>query len=429
MLLTGGVWRVAPLRGEMTQSFLRRVAARYGVGLRDLLAAIAEVGGLSNVTGQTRVDSEVYLNRQARDRVSQLCRVPEDHLRRALPAWAQEEPRKRFAAGPAAQFHHTAEKVVPWGPACPECSARSAGRAEGARLYLEPQQRVCVLHRRWLMQVPGTAGRVVELPAGGGQWVQAHRRHTRLLRRSSVAVEAFEVAAAVTASWWWKAWPREHVWPSRLRSLGSGRMDPEAWWVLARELVTYPETVALATLLADDGFRRCLTADARGHVPFRLADLPVLLSAVARCVGRLWYGEQLADETSGPLFAWAYQCVRPLRRTGWLCISVRESFRGDDGSHLLTEFAMSVCFDVAAGLAVGRWIVLLPLGAVWERRSRRSICTQRSAVTIKGACRSGRCSASTTSPGGPYGERWMASGRSLAGSIGAVSRGWILTSR
>ncbi|GAA0541125.1 hypothetical protein GCM10010390_48860 [Streptomyces mordarskii] len=316
MPLAAGVWRVAPLQGEMTQSFLSRVAARYGVGLRDLLAAIAEVGGLSNITGQTRLDSEVYLNRQARDRVSRLCRVPERHLRRALPAWTQEEPRRRFAAGPAAQFHHTAEKVVPWGPACPECTARSAGRAEGARLYLEPQQRVCALHRRWLMQVPGTAGRVVRLPAGGEPWVQAQRRHARLLRRSSVAVEAFDVAATVAASWWWQAWPLEHVWPSRLRSLGSGRIDPEVWRVLARELVTYPETVALATLLADDGFRQRLIADARGHAPYRLADLPVLLSAVARCVGRPWYREQLADETSGPLFAWAYQCVRPPRRSG-----------------------------------------------------------------------------------------------------------------
>ncbi|CAL9670002.1 hypothetical protein SUDANB145_07365 (plasmid) [Streptomyces sp. enrichment culture] len=60
------------------------------------------------------------------------------------------------------------------------------------------------------------------------------------------------------------------------------------WRVLARELVTYPETVALATLLANDGFQQCLITDARGHAPYRLADLPVLLSAVARCVGRPW---------------------------------------------------------------------------------------------------------------------------------------------
>jgi hypothetical protein len=30
----------------------------------------------------------------------------------------------------------------------------------------------------------------------------------------------------------------------------------------------------------------------------------------------------------------------------WLCISVRESFRGDCGSRLLSEFVVSVCFDV-----------------------------------------------------------------------------------
>lgn len=314
--LTGGVWRAPPLRGEMTQSFLNRLAARYGMELRDLLAVIADVGGLSNVTGRAWPDSEVYLNQQGRDRVSQLCRVPELHLRQALPAWVQEEPRKRVTAGPAAQFHRTAEKVLPWGPACPECAGRSTGRAGEARLYLEPQQRVCALHHRWLMQVPGTVGRLVRLPAGGEQWVQAQRLHTRLLRRSSVGAQAFEVAQAVTASWWWQGEPREHLWPSRLRGLGSAQMDQETWRVVARELVTYPETVALATLLVDDRFRERLVAEARGHVPFRLADLPTLLSAVASCVKRPWCGEQLADETSGPLFAWAYQCVRPPRCTG-----------------------------------------------------------------------------------------------------------------
>ncbi|MEV6668548.1 TniQ family protein [Streptomyces nigra] len=120
----GGVLRVGPLQGEMTQSFLIRLAARYGMALRDLLTVIVDVGGLPNVMGRARPDSEVYLNQGARDRVAQLCRVPQDHLLRALPAWAQEEPRRRFATGPAAQFHHTAEKVRRWGPACPACTAR-----------------------------------------------------------------------------------------------------------------------------------------------------------------------------------------------------------------------------------------------------------------------------------------------------------------
>ncbi|MFE4758247.1 Helicase associated domain protein [Streptomyces mirabilis] len=308
-MLPSGVLRVGPLQGEMTQSFLMRLAARYGMAFRDLLSAIVDVDGLPNVMGRARPDSEIYLNQEARDRVAQLCRVPQDHLLRALPAWAQEEPRRRFATGPAAQFHHTAEKVRRWGPACPGCMARRTGMREAARLYPGPQERVCLPHRRWLMQIPGTVGRVVDL-AGGGQVLEARRRHVRLLRRTALAADAFEVAQAVTASWWWQTWPREHVWPARLRSLDSEGLDQDAWRAVSRELVTYPETVALATLLASDGFRRRLVAEIQGHVPFRLADLPTLLTAVAGCVMRPWCAEQLAQETSGPLFAWAYQCVR-----------------------------------------------------------------------------------------------------------------------
>ncbi|MFJ2565706.1 Helicase associated domain protein [Streptomyces sp. NPDC087568] len=306
---SSGVLRVGPLQGEMTQSFLIRLAARYGMAFRDLLAAIVDVGGLPNVMGRARPDSEIYLNQEARDRVAQLCRVPQDDLLRALPAWAQEEPRRRFATGPAAQFHHTAEKVRRWGPACPACTTRRTGRPEAARLYLGPEQRVCLPHRRWLMQIPGTVGRVVDL-AGSGQMLEARHHHVRLLRRSARAADAFEVAQAVTASWWWQTWPREHVWPARLRSLDSDGLGQDAWQVVARELVTYPETVALATLLAGDDFRRRVVAEAQDHVPFRLADLPTLLTAVAGCMRRPWYVEQLAQETSGPLFAWAYQCVR-----------------------------------------------------------------------------------------------------------------------
>ncbi|MBI0375703.1 Helicase associated domain protein [Streptomyces albiflaviniger] len=293
----------------MAQSFLIRLAACYGMAFRDLLTAILDVGGLPNVMDRARPDSEIYLNQEARARVAQLCRVPQDHLLQALPAWAQEEPRRRFAKGPAAQFHHTAEKVRRWGPACPACTARRTGRREAARLYLGPEQRVCLPHHRWLMQIPGTVGRVVNL-AGSGQVLEARHHHVRLLCRSARAADAFEAVQAVTASWWWQTWPREHVWPARLRSLDSDGLDQDAWQVVARELVTCPEAVAVAALLAGDDFRRRVVAEAQGHVPFRLADLPTLLRAVADCVRRPWYVEQPAQETSGPLFAWAYQCVR-----------------------------------------------------------------------------------------------------------------------
>lgn len=311
MVLGAGVWRVAPVPGEMTQSFLVRVAARYSMGFRELLSAVAEVGGLSNVMGRGRPDSEVYLSGEARDRVAVLCRVAPDHLHRALPAWAQEEPRRRFATGPAAQFHHTPEMVLPWGPACPGCAVRWTGRAEGVRLYLKPGQRVCGLHGWWLMQVPGTAGCAVALPEVE-LWVQAQKRHRRLLRRGAV-VGAFGVAEAVTASWWQGMWPREQLWPARLRALWDGKAEWATWQVAAREAVTYPETVALAALLSNEGFRCRVVAEARGRVPFRLADLPSLPVAAAHCLRRPWLAEELAVQTSGPLFAWAYQCVRAHR--------------------------------------------------------------------------------------------------------------------
>jgi hypothetical protein len=162
------------------------------------------------------------------------------------------------------------------------------------------------------MQVPGTAGCAVALPAGE-PWVQAHKRHRKLLRRGAAAVGAFEVAQAVTASWWQRSWSREQLWPARLRALWESRMEWETWQVVAREAVTYPETVALAGLLADGGFRRRVVAEARGGVPFRLADLPSLPVAVARCLQRPWLAEELAAQTSGPLFTWAHQWVRAHR--------------------------------------------------------------------------------------------------------------------
>ena len=64
----------------------------------------------------------------------------------------------------------------------------------------------------------------------------------------------------------------------------------------------------LAALLADADVRRRVAAG--GRVPFRLGDVPELLGAVAGGLGRAWMVEGLAQQTSGPLSAWAYQCVR-----------------------------------------------------------------------------------------------------------------------
>lgn len=214
LLLAAGAFRVAPLRGEMTLSFLGRVAARYGLAVRSLLSAVTEVVGQQNVVGVLKADSEVFLNAAARERVAGLCRVRQEDLRRALPAWEQEEPQGRCGEGPTAWLHAGVETVAAWGPVCPGCVAARTGQAVSARCYLAAHQWVCPRHGYWLMAVPGSGGRVVGL-AGCPEVAQAQGDHRRLLRRSLVGGEAFEVAEAVTAWWWTQNWPET---PSAFRT-------------------------------------------------------------------------------------------------------------------------------------------------------------------------------------------------------------------
>ncbi|MFC9792722.1 Helicase associated domain protein [Streptomyces sp. NPDC127584] len=306
----GAAGRIAPLSGELTLSFLHRVAARYHLGIREVLAAVTDVGGLQNLTGMLYPDSEIHLNAQARERVAALCRVPQHVLEEALPAWRREEPCGKYGSGPVGRLMRGEEVVAPWGPACPACTAARTGREMPARRYLAPEDRVCARHRYWLLYLPGTSG----LPVPVGPWpevVAAQRRHVRLLRRSPTGAQAFEVARAITGSWWEQPWPdEEHLWPARLEATQSTGADPVWWKVAARDLITYPETVALARLLASRPLRHRTVAESGGHLPYRLGELPTLLTEVAHELQRPWLAHRLATVTYGPLFTWAHSCVR-----------------------------------------------------------------------------------------------------------------------
>jgi hypothetical protein len=293
----------------MTLSFLGRIADRYGLTVPSLLSAVTEVAGQQGVAGALRGDSEVFLNASARDRVAALCRVPQAGLHHALPAWTREEPLGPSEERPAARLHNGVETVAAWGPACPGCVAARTGRITPARAYLAAHQRVCPRHQYWLMSVPGSGGRVVGL-AECPEVVQAQEDHRRLLRHSSIAGPAFEVAEAVTAWWWAQKWPEERLWPVRLNAVMPAGEDPQRWRILARDLVTYPETVALATLLASRAWRLRVAADGGGHLPYRLADVPCVPSELGHRLRRPWLTERLAACTHGPLFAWTYQCIR-----------------------------------------------------------------------------------------------------------------------
>ncbi|WP_078627037.1 Helicase associated domain protein [Streptomyces exfoliatus] len=309
-MVVGAAGRVAPLPGELTLSFLTRLAARYHLTIRDLLAAVTDVGGLQNLTGMLYPDSEIHLNAQACARVATLCRVPLQVLERALPAWRREEPCGKYGAGPVGRLMRGEEAVAPWGPACPACTAVRTGRLVSARRYLAPEERVCARHRYWLLYVPGGSGMPAPLRRCP-EVIDAQRWHVRLLRRSPAGRQAFEVARAITGFWWDQTWPHEeHLWPARLEATRPHDADPGWWKVAARDLITYPETVALAHLMTNHTLQQHTVSESRRHLPYRLGELPGLLADIGDQLGRPWLAHRLAAVTHGPLFTWAHSCVR-----------------------------------------------------------------------------------------------------------------------
>ncbi|MFF4732923.1 Helicase associated domain protein [Streptomyces mirabilis] len=307
----GAAGRVAPLHGELTLSFLSRIAARYHLGIRELLSAVTEADGRQNISGMLYPDSEIHLNTPARARVCGLSRVDEETLTRALPAWTREEPcgRGRGRTGPTGRLTRGEVAVGSWGPACPGCTAARTGRHAPARRYLAPEQRVCARHRYWLLYAPGTSGLPVPL-AGCPEVIAAHRRHVRLLEHSPTAAQAFEVARAVTGSWWEQPWPgSERLWPARLAATCPTGADPGWWRVVARDLASYPETIAVAAVLASRHWQQQTLAHTRGHLPHRLGEVPALLAELAGRLQRPWIASHLAATGHGPLFTWVHSCV------------------------------------------------------------------------------------------------------------------------
>ncbi|OUC93014.1 Helicase associated domain protein [Streptomyces swartbergensis] len=306
-----GPVRLAPLQGETNLSYLDRLADRYRLGVRDLVPALLQVGG--GLFKGYRTDGEIYLNAEARARISAFSRVPEDVLGRALPAWAAQEPLAPEGVGAAGRFRFGA--VVPAaGEGCRLCTAARTGRTKPARVYLQPHTRICLRHRRWMLGTHWIDGAPADTEqvdlAGLAEVVAAHRRHLDLLRHRPEAVRAFEVAHAVVVSWWAQQWSEEEQWPRRVRQLTPQGADPGWWRLLARDAVTYPETVALTSVLTDERTRQRLLADTGGHLPHTLAHVPGLVGELAQVTGRPWLVERIASTSAGPLLLWAQHCVR-----------------------------------------------------------------------------------------------------------------------
>ncbi|MFF4658883.1 helicase associated domain-containing protein [Streptomyces sp. NPDC001381] len=299
------------MQGETNLSYLDCLADRYRLSVRDLIPALLQTGG--GLFKGYRTDGEVYLNTEARARISAFSRVPEEILGRALPAWTAQEPLSPDGAGAAGRFRFGS--VVPaTGEGCRPCTAARTGRTKPARVYLKPHTRICPRHQRWMLGTHWIDGAPADTEQVGltglPEMVTAHRRHLDLLRHRPDAARAFEVAHAVVVSWWAQQWPEEEQWPHRVRQLTPQGADPGWWRLLVRDAVTYPETVALTSLLTDERARQRLLADTGGHLPHTLAHVPGLVGELARVTGRPWLAERVASTSAGPLLLWVQHCAR-----------------------------------------------------------------------------------------------------------------------
>uniref|UniRef100_UPI00036307EB Helicase associated domain protein n=1 Tax=Streptomyces canus TaxID=58343 RepID=UPI00036307EB len=307
-----GPVRLAPLQGETNLSYLDRLADRYRLGVRDLIPSLLQSGGV--LFKGYRADGEVYLNAEARARIAVFCRVAEAVLSRALPSWTAQEPLAPDGTGAAGRFRFG--RVVPAaGEGCRLCTATRTGRTKPARLYLQPHTRVCPRHQRWMLGTHWIDGAPADTEqvdlTGLPEIVTAHRRHLQLLRhRPNTAARAFEVAHAVVISWWAQQWPEEEQWPHRELQLTAKGADPGWWRLLVRDVVTYPEAVALTRVLADERTMRRLFEDTRGHLPHTLAYAPRLVAELAQATSRPWLPERIAPTSAGPLLVWAQRSVR-----------------------------------------------------------------------------------------------------------------------
>ncbi|WP_455754525.1 DNA-binding protein [Streptomyces tendae] len=276
--------------------------------------------------GGARADAEVLLNTPGRQLLASLCGVEEDVLARALPSWGQED--SKLSSGkdgvPAAAWRTGGSVVGPVAFGCRLCAARRTGTVLRVVRYVPRWERVCVRHRRWLLDAdadqPLEYLDVRDLP----EVVTAQRRWAGVARRAVRAgtepERVFALAQAVVVRWWEQAlqWERETIWPRRLHQVADGDAggDLDRWRIVGRDAVVFPEVVAVADALLDPAMAQLAWRASGGTRPrVRGGDDP-FCHRLGERVDRDWLGPLIAADYGGPLSGWRGAIVRARRGGG-----------------------------------------------------------------------------------------------------------------
>ncbi|MEU2556826.1 hypothetical protein ABZ589_35035 [Streptomyces sp. NPDC013313] len=221
------------------------------------------------LTGQgTLPTAELHLSPAACHHLAALARIPLPHLTHALVRLAPNDARHTAAAAHWKRLEAAQQPVR----ACTLCTRhRSHGTTDSAWVHRPPHRLVCPWHHQAAPDPRLTTIHTQGVP----ELATAHHAHQHLLRHSRAAT-AWTTARAITTRWYDHQQHLTHRWHTRLGRLCATNphlttTGSATAALLARDLVTYPETVALARTLATLPNRpQCTTNDAITLIAHRL---------------------------------------------------------------------------------------------------------------------------------------------------------------
>ncbi|MFH8387943.1 TniQ family protein [Kitasatospora sp. NPDC018058] len=253
--VTPGCQRIRPLPHETTASYLTRLAHAYRQNLPQLLDALAIAVDAQGKRLATVPGAELHPNRAAQVRIAALARIPHPHLARALPRWEPVASTRPARPGSGHELPHitwqrTAHPRQPPTAACPACVLHHThGATLTAWAYTPDHQRLCTRHHTW--PTTGEHGPILNVTALP-ELRHAQHAHQRLQRRQSADL-AWTWAQTITTRWYDHQQHAAPRWQQRATALARANPEPgptrSSWALLARDAVTYPETVTLARAL------------------------------------------------------------------------------------------------------------------------------------------------------------------------------------
>lgn len=240
-----GALRVRPLPGEATASYLTRLATTY----RLTPAQFLDGHGIT-LTGTEHPlpAAEIRLSTEAIRRLSVFARVPMPHLARALPGLPPPVPCAHDSwHGIATARWQTIEPAMQPLPACTACTAhRSPHTATPAWTHPAPglpRTMICTRHQQ--------ASSDPRHPAPLDIRPVPELTRTRPRRRPTAT--SLSWASTITTRWYDHHQHLHKRWHTRLHRLAAANphipLGPASPTRTCRELITYPETLTLATAL------------------------------------------------------------------------------------------------------------------------------------------------------------------------------------